>query len=52
MQDEINENLDADLPLAIKEKLFDTFNYMDKLEVEMVKDDFCAKVYLKDDSLF
>lgn len=37
VQDEI-KNLDADLPLAIKEKLFDTFNYVDKLEVEMVKE--------------
>lgn len=50
--DKICENLDPEIPFALKNKLLETFKTVDNLKIEPIKDDYCAKVYLKDDSLF
>lgn len=52
IRDKICENLNPEIPFALKNKLLETFKTVDNFKIEPIKDDYCAKVYLKDDSLF
>lgn len=36
----------------LKKQIVEVFKAVDNLEIEMIKDDYYAKVYLKDDSFF
>lgn len=50
--DNILENLDQDMPYVAKEQLLDTFKKIDNMEIKTIEDNYCAKVYLKDESFF
>ncbi|XP_071571820.1 uncharacterized protein [Temnothorax nylanderi] len=49
---DIGNNLEQDMPFALKKQVINVFESVDSLRIEPVKDDYCAKVHLKDNSLF
>lgn len=40
------------MSFTLKKQLLDVFKFVDNLEIELIKDDYCAKIYLKENSLF
>lgn len=50
--DGVMESLDKNLPLEYKNKIRELLKEIDELEIEPVNDGYCARVFLKDESLF
>lgn len=50
--DVVWENLDSSVAWLSREKLRKIFESVESLNVEPIKNNYCVKVYLKDESLF